>query len=323
MAVSKLLAAEQRNDKVLAKIILALEQPPSEEESKEAVVAEVAPEEIAAQMHAQPDAMQKAIRAKRVKQYMLVGEHRLLAKAVTLCKCSRSADDPKLIVRAYSTYWPIVVPRTMIPAIFHGDTSALGHTGKHKTFGTIKTRFTWKGQMASIRRWLGTCHKCLRRKRVVPKHQRYTVHDEVRAPFNKVAIDIVGPLKRTTKGNAYILTIYDTFSHWPSAYPLPSTKAKLVVNCLKHYISVHSVPATILSDRGKNFLAQEVQRFLDLVGTNKMTTTPYKPSSNGSVERFNAYLAQAISHAVSATMTTGTHTLTVFSLRTALPRSTA
>jgi len=32
-----------------------------------------------------------------------------------------------------------------------------------------------------------------------------------------------------------------------------------------------------------------------------MTTTPYKPSSNGSVERFHAYLAQAISHAVSAT----------------------
>jgi len=31
--------------------------------------------------------------------------------------------------------------------------------------------------------------------------------------MNKIAMDIVGPLKRTARGNAYILTIYDTFSH--------------------------------------------------------------------------------------------------------------
>jgi len=236
---------------------------------------------------------------------MLVGEHKLLTKATVIVKTAVPAlDQPGKLVKAYETHWPIVVPRTMINAVlsvFHGDTSPLGHLGKHKTHGAMKTRFTWKGQLNSVRKWLGSCHKCLSRKRVVPKHQPYVVHESVRAPMNKIAIDIVGPLRRTERGNAYILTVYDTFSHWPSAYPLKSTKAKAIINCLKNHIAIHSVPATVLSDRGKNFMSKEVQHFLDQMGANKVATTPYKPTSNGSVERFHAYLGQSISHVVKRT----------------------
>ena len=41
--------------------------------------------------------------------------------------------------------------------------------------------------------------------------------------MNKIAIDIVGPLAKTADGNTHILTIYDPFSHWPSAYATSST----------------------------------------------------------------------------------------------------
>ena len=121
-------------------------------------------------------------------RYKLVGEDKLLAKAAIF----RKAPEAEPI-----TYWPIVVPTTMIPAVlsvFHGDTSALGHGGKHKTYGAMKTRFIWKGLVSSLRQWLGACHKCLRRKRVVPQHQRYNVHVVQRAPMNRITMDIVGPL---------------------------------------------------------------------------------------------------------------------------------
>ena len=304
--IAKILAEEQRKDKKLAKYIHRLEnpirpveQPDEKQAEKQVVLAQLAPEQ-------EEDKRKEAIFAERVKQFTLLGKHGLLAKQATFPKSIRRAEraEEKQPQIEYTTYWPILVPPSMVPAVlsfFHGDTSALGHPGKHKTYGTIKTRFTWKGLMTSVRKWLASCHKCLRRKRVVPKHQTYSVHEGVRAPMNKIAMDIVGPLKRTARGNAYILTIYDTFSHWPSAYPITSTRSKVVINCIKHHVALHSVPAAVLTDRGKNFMSKDVTDFLDLLGAKKLATTPYKPSTNGSVERFHAYLAQSVSHVVKRT----------------------
>ena len=87
--------------------------------------------------------------------------------------------------------------------------------------------------------------------------------------MNKIAIDIVGPLRRTEKNNAYIMTIYDTFSHWPSAYPIESTEAGTVIACLKKHIALYSVPAKIISDRGRNFMSKEVEAFIDKLGAEK------------------------------------------------------
>jgi len=121
--------------------------------------------------------------------------------------------------------------------------------------------------------------------------------------MNKIAIDIVGPLPETKDGNKYILTVYDPFSHWPSAYPIPNTTAEQVIVGLKRHIAIHSVPSVVLSDQGSNFVAKAVKEFLTELGARKVETTPYKPQSNGSVERFHAYLAQAISHATNETHT--------------------
>jgi hypothetical protein len=39
----------------------------------------------------------------------------------------------------------------------------------------------------------------------------------IREPFSKIAIDIVGPLSRTKKGNKYILTVIDEGTRYPEA----------------------------------------------------------------------------------------------------------
>ena len=40
------------------------------------------------------------------------------------------------------------------------------------------------------------------------------------APFQRYAMDIVGPFPRTDKGSAYILVIGDYFTKWVEAYPM-------------------------------------------------------------------------------------------------------
>ncbi|KAF0026206.1 hypothetical protein F2P81_020943 [Scophthalmus maximus] len=47
-----------------------------------------------------------------------------------------------------------------------------------------------------------------------------------RAPMEKVAVDVVGPLPHADKGNSYVLSAIDYFTKWPEAYALPDQEAE-------------------------------------------------------------------------------------------------
>ena len=71
----------------------------------------------------------------------------------------------------------------------------------------------------------------------------------IREPFSKIAIDIVGPLSRTKKGNKYILTVIDEVTRYPEAFPLPSIEAERIAQSLVQLFSRVGVARVILSDQ--------------------------------------------------------------------------
>ena len=104
---------------------------------------------------------------------------------------------------------------------------------------------------------------------------KYNIQPEAEAPMKRICIDIVGPLVKTRNGNTHIFTIYDPFSHWPSAYPISQTDSPTIVQCLRKHIANHSVPSRVISDRGANLMSDEVKSFLENLGARKYETTPY------------------------------------------------
>ena len=76
----------------------------------------------------------------------------------------------------------------------------------------------------------------------------------VGGPMERVAVDVVGPLPRSDKGNRYVLSAIDYFTKWPEAYALPDQEAETVVDALvEGMFSRFGVPETIHSDQGRNF----------------------------------------------------------------------
>ncbi|GBM66799.1 Transposon Ty3-I Gag-Pol polyprotein [Araneus ventricosus] len=132
------------------------------------------------------------------------------------------------------------------------------------------------------------CHACGARKgpktRTKGRLQRYNVG----APFERMALDILGPFPVTTKGNRYVLVLMDYFTKWPEAIPIPDQEASTVAEELvRSWISCYGVPMILHSDQGTNFNSALFTELCKLWGILKTRTTALHPESDGMVERFN------------------------------------
>ena len=57
--------------------------------------------------------------------------------------------------------------------------------------------------------------------------QKYNVG----APFERVALDMLGPFPKSDKGNKYLLVVGDYFSKCLEAVPVPDKEATTVAKC--------------------------------------------------------------------------------------------
>ena len=62
-------------------------------------------------------------------------------------------------------------------------------------------------------------------------------------------MDIIGKLNRSSRGNAYVLTIIDYATRYPEAIPLPSIETERVCEALIEVFSRVGIPDEIITDQ--------------------------------------------------------------------------
>ena len=108
--------------------------------------------------------------------------------------------------------------------------------------------------------------------------------------FQRIAMDIVGPLPRSRAGNKYILVVCDYATRYPEAIPLRSIDAEHVAEELLKIFARVGVPEEILTDQGSIFTSQLLAELYRFLHVHPIRTTPYHPQTDGLVERFNQTL---------------------------------
>ena len=113
-------------------------------------------------------------------------------------------------------------------------------------------------------------------------------------PFKRIAMDVVGPLPRSSSGRRFILVICDYATRYPEAIALRNVDANTVAEELVKFFSRVGVPEEILTDQGTNFTSQLLTEVYRLLRIKPLRTTPYHPQTDGLVERFNHTLKQML-----------------------------
>ena len=194
-------------------------------------------------------------------------------------------------------YTQVIVPqsrRLEVLKLAHSAPAA-GHTGAHRTKFKVLKNFFWPGIGKETTQFCRSCERCQRTAKRTNNHAPLTItNPPICRPFQKVAIDIVGPLPLTLGKNQFILSYIDVGSRYPEAIPLKKTTAIEVGKALMNIMSRLSVPEEFLSDRGSNFLSAVLKEAFKFLGVHHSKTAPYHPQSNGAVERFHHTLFQMI-----------------------------
>ena len=144
-----------------------------------------------------------------------------------------------------------------IEQILKENYDLIGHPGIQKTYDRIRERHRVPDLMKRIQQHVESCDTCQTSKttRIRPREEP-CITDTPLEPNDKIAMDLLGPLKKTKKCNQYIPSIHDELTKYLILVPLKTQQTETIWNALlNHYIYVFSAPKKILIDRGQNFIS--------------------------------------------------------------------
>src|SRR5262249_15654136 len=109
-----------------------------------------------------------------------------------------------------------------------------------------------------------------------------------------LAVDLVGPLPRTSRGHTFILTTKDIATKWVTMHPLKnSSAANIVETLLLKVFLLTGIPRVIVADNGSNISGNLMGQVCDRMGIKQSLTSVYHPQANP-VERSHRDLKQRL-----------------------------
>lgn len=209
----------------------------------------------------------------------------------------RFVIDNNVLYAANEEHKRLVVPADCRSLVIHLAHTFLwaGHLGRHKTYIRVSAHFYWPSMYTDIQKYCSTCPTC-QKTCIAQRSDRAFLHSLpiVSTPFRRIAMDIVGPLVKSSGGHQYILVVCDYATRFPEAFLLQTITAPAVMRAPVQLSSRVGVPDEILTDQGTNFTARLMQLFHKQLGITTIKTTSYHPQTDGLMERLNQTLKRML-----------------------------
>ncbi len=206
-------------------------------------------------------------------------------------------NDEGLLCRQVTDRDQIVVPHSLKARVLHINhySRLAGHPGGTKLYHMIRKDMYWPALAVDCHATARRCPTCARNRIKLRRNTTQLKLFPATSPLEAVAIDILGELIKTARGNQYLLVISDRFTKLTKTVPLRTQSATEVAKAfVNEWVFNYGPPSDLLADNGKCFTSKFFQDVCRIINTHNSFTTTYHPQANGQVERFNRTIKAAI-----------------------------
>ncbi|KAI3378353.1 hypothetical protein SNEBB_010066 [Seison nebaliae] len=191
---------------------------------------------------------------------------------------------------------PILVDDFIEKALFvHHDHKLVAHPGIKLTWYALRNKYFFLNMYEIITKYIAACKICNVRKAFVIPKAPIRKWPDVSYPFQRVTIDLLGPLKPSSNGYKYCLTVVDTFTRYVELIPLRNKTAPHVARAMVEKVMLRHSPCTqLVSDFGTEFNNALLTEICNLLGVERSYGVAYHPSSLGIVESRNKIIAKIL-----------------------------
>lgn len=160
-----------------------------------------------------------------------------------------------------------------------------GHAGIRRMTNNMKRYYYWQGMDNDIIKFVKNCDKCQKQKFHRNIKQPMCITSTATTAFDKIFLDLVGPLTKDANGYCYILTLQCELTKYVEAYPLLNKETETVARAfIDNFILRYGIPNEIATDRGTEFISSTMQEVCKILNINQLQSTAYHHESLGSLE---------------------------------------
>ena len=222
------------------------------------------------------------------------------ADALLLLKVNEPGYDTRdyhghqLIVKTTNNQNPkIVIPESIIDDTIKWFHYTCGHSGELRLYQSINSMYYYRGLKDKVHHFVQSCDSCQRNKRPQIQYGETPATEADIAPFEVVAVDLVGPWPFDIPGIGKItinaLTIIDQASTLPELTRLDDeTGAHVVMKFENEWLARYPRPLFCIHDPGPQFISRAFQECLNRNGITPRPTTVKNPQANAIVERMHS-----------------------------------
>lgn len=165
-----------------------------------------------------------------------------------------------------------------------------GHAGIRRMLNNIRKKYFWPGLEHDVKLFVKKCSKCQRYKYLNTIKEPMTITDCGNSAFDKIYLDLVGPLTRDNNYN-YILTLQCDLTKYVEAYPIAGKDARTVATTLvNNFILRYGIPRQIVTDRGTEFINSTMEEVCKILNISQLQSTAFHHQTLGSLENSHKHL---------------------------------
>ena len=164
----------------------------------------------------------------------------------------------------------------------------------------LKTGYYWPTIFKDAKKFVQACDSCQRVGRPGPADEMTLRPQLVIEPFERWALDFVGPINPPSNQKTYILVATEYVTKWVEAEALPTATEESVIQFLFHLFVRYGLPREVVTDGGPQFVGHKLAATLNNHHIHHKITTPYHPQANGQVENSNKIIESILTKTVAS-----------------------